>query len=74
MDNLIKQLAKSASSTVSDRLMNEINLLDKNYCPSEKNILKLIELEQSHDKKTNIDIKNIINVLNSFSDTIEYIE
>ena len=73
MDNLIKQLAKSASSAVSDRLMNEINLLNKNIVRLKKQ-LETIELEQSHDKKTNIDIKNIINVLNSFSDTIEYID
>ncbi|MDB2151155.1 recombinase family protein [Clostridium butyricum] len=73
MDNLIKQLAKSASSAVSNRLMNEINLLDKNIVHLKKQ-LETIELEQSHDKKTNIDIKNIINVLNSFSATIEYID
>lgn len=73
MDNLVKQLSKSTSSTVSDRLMNEINLLDKKINDLNKQLEK-VNSEKNHTKNHSKNISCLIDALNTFDNTVHYIE
>lgn len=73
MNNLIKQLSKTTSQTVSDRLMEEINLLDNNIQNLKKQ-LELIKSEKTSEATVAANIKYMIDTLKHFDDTIDHID
>ncbi|MDO5516083.1 MAG: recombinase family protein [Clostridium sp.] len=73
MDNLIKQLSKAASQTVSDRIMNQINSIDKNIHSLKKQLI-LIKSENSSSLNTPTDIKYLMDSIKYFDKTLYSIE
>ena len=73
LDNLIKQLSKSPSSTVSDKIMIEISKIDEKINSLSKHF-EDIKTKKFPDQAHPTNIEHLIEVLKSFSDTLNYIE
>lgn len=70
---LIKQLSKSKSKSLSDRLMNELNNLDKEI-QQLKNKLILIDKEKSQFSNKSYNIFNLMSALSQFDKIINIID
>lgn len=69
INTLIKQLSKSNSHSVSNRIMNEINILDKNIQDLNKQLVFFTSKESSYCERP-IDIKHLITSLTNLGTTI----
>ena len=72
LNNLIKQLEKSPSSTISEAIMTEVNTIDKKIV-SLSNHLNDLKSKNINIKTNSINIEHFIQTLDSFSNTIDYI-
>lgn len=73
MNNLIKQLSKASSETVSNRLMDEINSLDKNIQDLKKQ-LDSLKCEKTSAVNNSTNVKYLIDALKHVDSTMNYIE
>lgn len=74
LNNLIKQLSKATSELISNKIMQEINSLDKTIQNLNNQLSLLKSSEKLVDATNHIDIEKLTNSLSSLKDTLTYIE